>query len=367
MLGVGNLELQLKMMSGNVFNMILFDKIKTGDPIIDGILTTLILSIITFLFQYLNNYLIDFIDMLKNINFDYKSWFQTKYIVEYDGKIALTTNFYDSKLNQTSTFSDRFKALWSYIIQNVGDNNSIRVIKEYSFENPSYSRNFDNKRDLGIYMVTQQDKFLISEKLGIYAYTSINSETQEQDNKGSNNKDSKSSSKIEKITIQLFSYKSDVDTIKNFVEDLTKNYLSSIEDLRENKRFIYTLTKAKYENSKCELWDEIMFSSTRTFSNIFFNGKDNIVKKLDFFLHNKDWYFNKGIPYSLGIGMHGPPGTGKTSLIKAIGNYTNRHIIVISLKIIKTKKQLDSIFFEERYNNDNKKEPTMLLGCVLKP
>jgi hypothetical protein len=43
------------------------------------------------------------------------------------------------------------------------------------------------------------------------------------------------------------------------------------------------------------------------------------------------------------------------SLIKSIGNYSNRHIVVISLKIIKTKKQLDSIFFEERYNTDNKK------------
>jgi SpoVK/Ycf46/Vps4 family AAA+-type ATPase len=76
---------------------------------------------------------------------------------------------------------------------------------------------------------------------------------------------------------------------------------------------------------------------------------------LDFFLNNKEWYFNKGIPYSIGIGMHGPPGTGKTSLIKAIGNYTNRHVVIISLKMIKTRSELNSIFFEDRYNLDNKK------------
>ena len=347
MFGVGNLELQLKMMSGSVFNMILFDKLKTGDPILDAILTTSILSCITFLFQYLNNYLLDFIDFFKSISFD--NWFQKKYIVEYDGKIALTTNIYDSRLRQTSSFSDRFKALWIYIIENVEDNKTINCIKEYSFENPS---NYKTNRDLGIYMVTQKDKFVISEKLGIYAYTSIYSEIQEQENK---KRDSKDSSKIEKITIQLFSYKSDVNTIKNFVEDLKQKYLSSIEVLRDNKKFIYTLTNAKHENQKCELWDEVHFSSTRTFSNIFFKGKEDIVKKLDFFLNNKEWYYDKGIPYTLGIGMHGPPGTGKTSLIKSIGNYSNRHIVVISLKIIKTKKQLDSIFFEERYNTDNKK------------
>lgn len=354
MFGVGNLDLQLKMMSGSVFNMILFDKLKTGEPILDAILTTFILSCITFLFQYLNSYLIDFMDYLKSIHFEYDNWFKTKYIVEYDGKIALSTNFYDSKLNQTNTFSDRFKALWNYIIENISDNNTITTIKEYSFENPS--NHFRNReRDLGIYMVTQDNKFIISKKLDIYAITTINREFQEQDNKNGSGKDSKSSSKIEKITIQLFSYKSDVNTIKNFVEELTNVYLSSIEELRDNKRFIYTLTKVKYEEHRYELWDEVQFSSTRTFSNLFFKGKEDIIKKIDFFINNKEWFYSKGIPYSLGIGMYGPPGTGKTSLIKAIGNYTNRHIIVISLKIIKTKKQLDSIFFEERYNSDNKK------------
>ena len=54
MLGVGNLEFQLKSMTGNVFNMVLFDKLKTGDPIFDAILTTFTLSCLTFLFQLLN-------------------------------------------------------------------------------------------------------------------------------------------------------------------------------------------------------------------------------------------------------------------------------------------------------------------------
>jgi chaperone BCS1 len=34
---------------------------------------------------------------------------------------------------------------------------------------------------------------------------------------------------------------------------------------------------------------------------------------------------------------------------------TDRHIVTISLKLIKTKKQLDSIFFEQRYNSCNEK------------
>jgi chaperone BCS1 len=345
-----SIDSQLKMMTNNIMNMILFDKFKTGNTLTDTFTTTMILTVITYVLQFINHYFNNFIQYTKTFDYDFERLFYKKNIVEYDGKISLTTNYYDSRINQTNAFSDRFKALWKYIIDEIDDNSTITHIKEYFFENPSGN---NVKRDLGIYMVIQKGNFLISKKYHIYACTTINDEEQEQDNK--NEKNSKQTSKIEKITIQLFSYKSDINTIKEYVDNITKNYLSSIEDLRENKKFIYTLTKTKTDENSCEIWDENLFSSTRQFSNIFFKDKSNFIKKLDFFLNNKQWYFDKGIPYSLGIGMHGPPGTGKTSLIKAIANYTNRHVIVISLKLIKTKKELDSIFFEERYNKDNKK------------
>ena len=39
-----------------------------------------------------------------------------------------------------------------------------------------------------------------------------------------------------------------------------------------------------------------------------------------------------------------------------MANYTNRHIIVLSLKVIKTKRQLERFFFENRYNEANEKD-----------
>ena len=62
MCGVGTLDTKLKLMSGNIFNMIIFDKFKTGDPIIDAIMTTMLLTIITYLFQYLNGKIMDLTD-----------------------------------------------------------------------------------------------------------------------------------------------------------------------------------------------------------------------------------------------------------------------------------------------------------------
>jgi chaperone BCS1 len=45
--------------------------------------------------------------------------------------------------------------------------------------------------------------------------------------------------------------------------------------------------------------------------------------------------------------FHGPPGTGKTSSIKAIANAGRRHIVNIQLSEVKTKQQLQHLFFND--------------------
>ena len=55
----------------------------------------------------------------------------------------------------------------------------------------------------------------------------------------------------------------------------------------------------------------------------------------------------------LGLLLHGQPGTGKTSTIKAIANMTQRHIITVSLESIKTKRQLKALFHDERLHVEN--------------
>ena len=331
-------------------NMILLDNIKTGNRIVDTLMLTLLLTSMNYFFKWINNNVLDGLELSKIFNYEYIiHYFTKKNVVEYEGKISCNTNHYDHQIHQTTSFSDCFKALWNYIIENVKDNKTIHSIKEHTMSTKMYS----SKEDKGIYMVNQSDKFLISEKLQIYAYTFIDSENSEKNEK--NNSKSTNINKTDRIIIQLYSYTSNIESIKQFVDNITLQYISSIEKMREDKKFIYTLTNIKYEDSPCERWSEVVFASTRSFSNLFFDRKQITMEKVNHFLNNKDWYYNKGIPYSLGIGIHGPPGTGKTSFVKALANYTERNIICISLKLIKTKKQLDNIFFEDRYNGDNKK------------
>jgi hypothetical protein len=79
-------------------------------------------------------------------------------------------------------------------------------------------------------------------------------------------------------------------------------------------------------------------------------------------LKRKDWYENKGIPYTLGFMFHGEPGCGKTSSVKAVANTARRHIINIQLSEIKTKSQLRHLFFNEEihvYNGNTTERYTI--------
>ena len=75
------------------------------------------------------------------------------------------------------------------------------------------------------------------------------------------------------------------------------------------------------------------------------------MKKIDFFLKNKEWYLQKGIPYNLGILLYGEPCCGKTRFIKQLMNYTGRHGIDVKLNDGMDFSDLQNIIFKEELND----------------
>lgn len=87
----------------------------------------------------------------------------------------------------------------------------------------------------------------------------------------------------------------------------------------------------------------------RTFENLYLNrdAQALLLRRLDRFLNRRAFYQKNGIPYRFGVMLWGPPGTGKTSTIKAIANYTGRHIFNVPLDKIPNVSVLKGIFESE--------------------
>ncbi len=149
--------------------------------------------------------------------------------------------------------------------------------------------------------------------------------------------------KITHVTATIFSYKHNMETIKRFIEDCVAEYNEYLNcKLRTNLyHFVYD-----YQDDM-ETFKKVIFKSNKTFKNIFFKDKSALLKRLDFFENNLHFYEKLGIPHTFGILMHGEPGTGKTSTIKAIANYTQRHLISIPLHKIKCMSSLTDLFLQE--------------------
>jgi AAA+ superfamily predicted ATPase len=89
------------------------------------------------------------------------------------------------------------------------------------------------------------------------------------------------------------------------------------------------------------------FYSNKQFSNIFGKEVRMIEKRVRFFMENKSWYDERGIPYQLGLLLSGIPGSGKSSCIKAIANLTGRHIVNVNFANITTATQLKNLFYSD--------------------
>jgi hypothetical protein len=269
---------------------------------------------------------------------DLEEYFTNKHSLVIEGEKIRTIMSWGG--TETSVlFTPRFNAIWNFITNNVQGNYMIRRMREVLKPKTDSTKPTEE-----VFVVNQHRSFLIDPKREIYAKVTIDNKTQRND---------KMDASHTNYIITLYSYTERLKDIIDFVDGITRKYITSLQTLRENKQFIYTLERVQYTEDRLSCWSEHEFKSNFMFDNIFFHGKNELINQLDFFMHNKEWYANLGIPYTLGIGLHGPPGTGKTSLVKCIANYTGRHIIVLSLKLIKTRKQLFEFFYEQIYNSNN--------------
>ena len=343
--------------SGNILfdalKMNLFMNFRTGNYFIDTIITTILIGIATFFFKMISNPHRNLISSLPfRETMDY--WFATNRII-IEGRSSLKSNHYTTRTEQL--FSNRFRAIWYYINKGIETNPRIQCIKEYAvsgangrdqFDEPCEENNADRAdfKKFDMYVVSQRRQFQLTKN--IWCRVTFSEESFDTG--------PKTVSKIEIIKLNIYTNKLTLVQLQDFIDNITKEYLENIYNCRWDKRYIYTLENSGNEDNKHQHspWNECIFSSSRKFNNLFFDNKKELIEKINFFVENKKWYDEEGHPYTLGIGLHGPPGTGKTSVIKCIANMLKRHLIVIPLDKIKTQSEFTEYFFESKYNRNNK-------------
>jgi DNA polymerase III delta prime subunit len=161
--------------------------------------------------------------------------------------------------------------------------------------------------------------------------------------------------------IEIYSFTKTTDELRAFLENIKQKYTINVKNKLGNKRYFFNMhplqvpmdiDKRKDLSRLPPNFAFIMkhFQTNRKFSNLFGEDIDTIRNRVNFFIKNRKWYDEKGIPYTLGLLLSGSPGTGKTSTIKCLANETNRHICNVNLNNDMTKTQLENLFFNENIN-----------------
>ena len=103
------------------------------------------------------------------------------------------------------------------------------------------------------------------------------------------------------------------------------------------------------EGGASRVFKRYRLSDEKQFSSLFFDEKEKLLGLLKHFVAKTGKYAVQGYPHKLGLLLHGPPGTGKTSLIKALAQHTGRSIVNVPLARISTNQELMDIMFDQQY------------------
>ena len=246
--------------------------------------------------------------------------------------------------SELKTRSIKFRAIMHYLAKT---NDSISRLREDT------EFDWDNIEKRSGYLVDQLKTFKLTDDI----QGKIRNEDKEKMKNGENNK----TTIVEYNTLTVFSHKLSLLLLQKWVDEKVKEYKEYLKHTANEKQLFITVKAKKAasgggggerrcgENGDIQI-DSVEWDSAITFENSYFQNMADIMKKIDFFLNNKEWYFKKGIPYNLGILLHGEPGCGKTRFIKQLMNYTGRHGIDIKLNDGMDFSDLQTIIFKEELN-----------------
>jgi len=234
---------------------------------------------------------------------------------------------------EDKTASNRFRALMYYISTNC------KVDELIEYEVSKYCRRTDDDIITADYRVNQPYEFSITTDIkGIIENTQVDIKSYGVEKK------------VIKTTLDIFSNKLSSNELIKFIEKCDTDYSTFLKE-KSLKDQLYIDISWNIKEKEC-IFESCKWTSNINFNNKFFENKEVIINKLNYFLENKKWYQEQGIPHTIGLLLEGEPGCGKTSFIKSIANLTGYHILNFKLCEQFDFKELERIIFNEQISKD---------------
>nr|GMD49584.1 AAA-ATPase ASD, mitochondrial-like [Ipomoea batatas] len=153
----------------------------------------------------------------------------------------------------------------------------------------------------------------------------------------------------EKRIFQLKFHRRDRDLI-------TQSYLKHVLDkgeaiaVRDRKRKLYTNNKSDdhWHGWRSTKWSHVIFKHPSNFKTLAMEPtrKQEIMEELHNFTNSKDYYAKIGKAWKRGYLLHGPPGTGKSSMIAAMANLLQYDVYDLELTAVKDNIDLRKLLIE---------------------
>jgi len=207
-----------------------------------------------------------------------------------------------------------------------------------------------------ILMPYQNKKVQICSELNIWLEITVSTES----NDDKDDKAKKTSQSYKQYLCKISTPGNNTDVLHQFLERCIEQHNTYLKK-NTNKQYIFEYSKTEYDDNdrKVAKYIETPFKSNKhLMKNIFFPEKAEFMKQLDKFVHNREQhqaeYEESGQTYKLTTVLHGPPGVGKTCIVRGMLNYTGRDAVLVPWSRIKTCGELSSILRNTTFNGKKK-------------
>ena len=179
-----------------------------------------------------------------------------------------------------------------------------------------------------------------------YYYEEEEQEEEEQEEEEKSDNRHHSQSIYYTFSFRIFSKSKTLAELQAFVATTLEQFQVNVECGVNDRLCILRGPYHQYENVTFRHCDFLL--TYRSFDNLFGKEIHQVRQQILEFEKSEQEYQRLGKPYTFGMLFHGPPGTGKTSLIKAISKETRRHIIRLQIT-----NQTDADILRSFLTNEN--------------